>query len=170
MVLLCAPHAAAEESFSPAERERLQKQATELDKQVDEQFASGNLAEAMRLAIKSLEIHERLYPVKAYPKGHPNLAGGLNQLGLLLLALGEPTKALPYFKKALAMNERLHPPEKFKDGHASLAASFGALGVLLRKVGEPAKALPYFEKALAMYQRLYPPDQFPDGHPDLACD
>jgi CHAT domain-containing protein/Tfp pilus assembly protein PilF len=147
----------------------LQKQGTDLDSQVSDQFALGRRIEAFRLAVKSLEIRERLYPVKDYPKGHPDLALSLNNLGYVLQALGDPAKALPYFEKALAMRQRLYPPDQFPSGHPELGVSLNNLGEVLHDLGEPAKALPYYEKALAMYQRLYPPDQFPSGHPALAA-
>jgi CHAT domain-containing protein len=113
-------------------------------------------------------MRERLYPEKEFPRGHPDLAQSLNNLGILLEGMGEQRKALPYYERALAMRERLYPEKEFPRGHPDLAATLNNLGYLLKERGELRKALPYFERALAMYERLYPEKDFPSGHPVLA--
>ena len=72
----------------------------------------------------------------------------------MLLALGEPAKALPYFEKAVAMGEKIYPVSRFKDGQPDLASSLSNLGMVLDALGEPSKAWPSHKKALAMYQKL----------------
>jgi CHAT domain-containing protein/tetratricopeptide (TPR) repeat protein len=114
-------------------------------------------------------MNRRLYPEALFPQGHPQLAGSLNSLGVLLWDMGAYGKALPYYEQALAMRRRLYPEARFPQGHPHLAASLNNLGKLLQAMGESAKALPYYEQALAMRRRLYPQVRFPQGHPDLAA-
>src|SRR5438876_1130782 len=97
----------------------------------------------------------KLYPPARFPNGHPALAESLNNVGALLaMKLGEPAKALPYYKEALAANRHLYPVELFPAGHPLLARSLNNLGRLLSDLGEPAEALRRHEEALAMYLKL----------------
>src|SRR5204862_202634 len=89
-----------------------------------------------------------------YKDGHPNLAASLNNVGLVLQALGEPARALPYHERALAMQEKFYPADRFPDGHPELALNLNNLGLVLRAMGQPAPALPYCRKALAMTRKL----------------
>jgi tetratricopeptide (TPR) repeat protein len=111
---------------------------------------------------------QRLYPEKDFPRGHPDLASSLDNLGSLLQDQGEYGKALPYQEQALAMYQRLYPEKDFPRGHPDLAISLNNLGLLLYAQGEYGKALPYQEQALAMHRQLYPEKDFPRGHPHLA--
>src|SRR5262245_1887326 len=102
------------------------------------------------------------------PHGLSGYALSLNNLGGVLLELGQPAQALPPFEQALAMRRKLYPPERFPDGHPDLATSLNNLGGVLQDLGQPAKALPHYEQALAMHRKLYPPERFQDGHSALA--
>jgi CHAT domain-containing protein/tetratricopeptide (TPR) repeat protein len=166
--LLLSLGAWAADPLTPAEREQLQKKATELNREALQLYREGKIAEALAPARQALQIRQRLYPAAEYPDGHAELADSLTGLGALLRDMGEYGKALPHLEKALAMRQRLYPPEKFKDGHPHLAGSLQNLGLLLQDMGEYGKALPHLEKALAVRQRLYPPEKYKDGHPDLA--
>jgi CHAT domain-containing protein len=52
-------------------------------------------------------MFQRLYPADKYPQGHPDLAQGLANLGLLLQAQGEYGQALGYCRQALDVRGRL---------------------------------------------------------------
>jgi len=168
VAVLLALKSRAAEPLSPAERQTLQQQAAELNKQAFGLYQAGKPADALSLARRVLEIRERLYPAADFPDGHPELVISLNSMDVLLQAMGEPSKALPYSEKALAITERLYPTAKYPDGHSNLALSLNNLGLLLQKMGDPSKALPYCQKALEMRQRLYPKLKFKDGHSELA--
>jgi tetratricopeptide (TPR) repeat protein len=117
---------------------------------------------------KSLEKCRRLYPADKYPDGHPNLAVGLNNLGVLLQARGEYGRAEPLLRDVLEMRRRLYPTGKYPDGHPNLAGSLSNLGALLHDRGEYGKAEPFLREALEMSKRLYPAEQYPGGHRYLA--
>src|SRR5260370_418250 len=70
--------------------------------------------------------YTRVFPKTRFTAGHPNLATTLNNLGALLVEMGDHARAKPYLKQALDMNERLYP-----QGHPDLAATLSNLGILL---------------------------------------
>jgi tetratricopeptide (TPR) repeat protein len=154
--------------LTPPERERLEKEAQQLDAKMMELYEAGKPVEASEYASKSLILRQKLYPAASHADGHPDLAGSLNNLGAMLLTQGRNAQAQPYYEQALAMYQKLYPKAKFPDGHPDLARSLNNFGYLLDKQGRSGQALPYYEQALAMRQRLYPAAQFPAGHPDLA--
>jgi len=128
----------------------------------------GRAAEALGKARAALAIRETLYPPSKYPDGHPDLAGSLNILGFLHMAMGTYEKSLVEFERSLAMKRRLYPVAKHPNGHGEIALALNNLGNLMMAMGSFEKALPLFEQALAMKQSLYPASKYPDGHPDLA--
>jgi tetratricopeptide (TPR) repeat protein len=113
-------------------------------------------------------MRQQLYPRERYPRGHPDLATSLNNLGSLLHARGEYGKALDYLQQALQMRQQLYPKGRYPQGHPDLAASLNNLGELLKEQGEYGQALDYCRQALQMRQQLYPTGHYPQGHPDLA--
>ena len=123
MMLVAAPGVAVAEPLSPAERMKLQKQATDLTAQAVQLYRAGQPSEAVRLARQVLQIREQIYAIGDYPDGHADLASSLNYLGFFLIANDEHGKALPYYEKALAMRKRLYPPDKYREGRPDLATS-----------------------------------------------
>jgi tetratricopeptide (TPR) repeat protein len=150
------------------EQQQLRKEAVKLFGEGMALSRQARLPEATERLQKAVALLQRVYPKDKYPNGHPDLAGSLNNLGLLLQAQGEYGKAEPLYRQALEMNQKLYPKDKFPDGHPDLAASLGWLGTLLQAEGEYGKAEPFLRQALEMYQKLYPKEQYPNGHPLLA--
>ena len=52
-------------------------------------------------------MREKLYPVSKFPDGHPELAHSLNDMGLMLHAMGDYSKSLDYHKRSLLMRRKL---------------------------------------------------------------
>jgi CHAT domain-containing protein/tetratricopeptide (TPR) repeat protein len=148
------------EALTPERRAELEKEYRQLKAEVLKHYRAGAYREALPLQERALAVCRELYPEKAFPDGHPDLAESLNDLGFLLQALGERRRALRYYERALAMSERLYP----KRDHPDLARSHNNLGLLLQDMGEPRRALEHLERALGMCQRLYPERD----HPHLA--
>src|SRR5205085_2864386 len=83
-----------------------------------------------------------------YPRGHPDLATGLNNLGSVLDEQGECGRALSYKQQALIMYRKLYPEGQYPQGHPDLARRLNSLGFVLHAQGEYARALGYFQQAL----------------------
>ncbi len=81
-------------------------------------------------------MKEALYPKDRYPKGHPDLATSLNNLGHLLATQGDYGGARGYLDRALAMCESLYPTDRYPQGHPELARSLHNLGALLQDQGD----------------------------------
>jgi tetratricopeptide (TPR) repeat protein/CHAT domain-containing protein len=156
------------ERLTPEQRQVLGRKALELLKAGEQAYVRGKLTTAVEETRQSLQFFERLYPKIAYPRGHPDLARSLNNLGAALEAQGDYGGARGYFGRALAMRQALYPVDRFPHGHPELATSLSNLGALLQAHGDYGEARGYIERALAMEQALYPVDLFPHGHPDLA--
>jgi CHAT domain-containing protein/tetratricopeptide (TPR) repeat protein len=131
-------------------------------------YKEGKLAHTVPLAEQVLALLRKLYPAARYPAGHPELAVGLNNLGMALKAAGQAAVAEPYLRQALVMKRACYPPGRFPRGHAELANSLLALGVLLHDRGALAQAEPLLREALLVREKLQPPERFPDGHADVA--
>ena len=89
---------------------------------------------------------------------HPDTAGSLNNLGVLLQDMGDLAGARPYFEQALAINRKA-----LGEDHPSTAGSLNNLGSLLQATGDLAGARPYLEQALAIMRKALGED-----HPDTA--
>jgi CHAT domain-containing protein/tetratricopeptide (TPR) repeat protein len=113
-------------------------------------------------------MRESLYPKDRYPRGHPDLATSLNNLGSLLQDQGSYGEARGYLERGLAMRESLYPRDRYPRGHPDLATSLNNLGSLLWAQDAYGEARGYYERALAMRESLYPKDRYPQGHPELA--
>jgi tetratricopeptide (TPR) repeat protein len=109
-LLALVARAAASEPLTTAERERLQKQAEELDQESVRLFQARRPEQALPLAQRLLTLREKLYPVTEYPEGHPDLANTVDSMGVILGSMREYPRALPYHQRALAMRERLFAP------------------------------------------------------------
>jgi tetratricopeptide (TPR) repeat protein len=125
-----------------------------LERRALEHTRKGEYAAATSLFREALDLCRKLYPAKAYPRGHTDLARGLDHLGAVLLEQGELGQAGPYLHKALAMREKLYPSRSHPRGHPDIARSLTNVGGLLRARGELARAWRYHEEALAMYRKL----------------
>jgi CHAT domain-containing protein/Tfp pilus assembly protein PilF len=95
---------------------------------------------------------------KALPPLHPELATGLNNLGLLLHSMGRYDEALKHLEEALAIRRKALPPIL-----SELATSLSSLGLLLHSMGRYDEALKHLEEALAIRRKALPP-----LHPNLA--
>ncbi len=149
--------------LSAKQRQDLERQAGELDKQHDIRYRAGQYEKAAKDAKQALALRRQLYPSSEYPDGHADLAGSLSAVGSILTLQGVYPAARSYLEQALAMRRRLFPA-----GHPDLARSLNNLGFLLEKQGEYDEALAHYEEALALRQKFYPKEKFPRGHPELA--
>lgn len=82
----------------------------------------------------------------------------LNNLGVLLQAMGDLSGARPYYERALAIQEKVLGPE-----HPDTARSLNNLANLLQAMGDLRGARPYAERALAIREKVLGPE-----HPDTA--
>jgi CHAT domain-containing protein/Tfp pilus assembly protein PilF len=156
------------EELSEKERRELLQRCETLNGQAVALYQERRYGAAARMQEQAVALCRRLYPRAQYPRGHPNLATSLTNLGALLQARGDYARAEPFCREALAMCRALYPRAKYPDGHPDLARSLNNLGALLQKRGEYARAEPFYREALAMCRALYPRAKFPDGHPHLA--
>jgi hypothetical protein len=74
----------AEEVLTPAKQKELAQKAVDLDRRAYGHYQRGEHPEALALLQEVLEIRRQLYPRTRYPDGHPDLAGCLTNLGVLL--------------------------------------------------------------------------------------
>src|SRR2546421_301124 len=75
--------------LTPAERQRLEKEADQLDQEMRDLHERGRYPEATEKARQCLKLCRRLYPKEQFPDGHPRLSNSLNGLGLLLWTQGD---------------------------------------------------------------------------------
>jgi len=154
--------------MTPEQIDKLRTEAEKLEDEAFLQYQAGQFADAIGKINRVLDIRKQVYAPAKHPKGHPDVAATINNLGMLLRSMGQHEKALAQFEKALAMYEKLYPVEEFKDGHASLSTGLANLGQTYAEMGILDRALEYYQKVLAMRRKLYPRDKFPDGHRQLA--
>src|SRR5262245_60730659 len=89
-LVLAGPESVAIRADEPArkqtseERQLLEKEAKSLNLEALKLRGAGKFAEATRQMERALALFEELYPKDQFPQGHPNLAGGLNNLGFCL--------------------------------------------------------------------------------------
>jgi len=89
---------------------------------------------------------------------HPEVAGVLNNMGLLLLDLDRPELALEHIRRSLAIREAALGPE-----HPEMGKMLNNLGLALEQAGRIDEAAQTFERAYALRQRVLGPE-----HPDVA--
>jgi CHAT domain-containing protein/tetratricopeptide (TPR) repeat protein len=147
---------------------QLQRRIAQLNGQANRLYQEGRYTAAIKLLREALGLYERLYPKEKYPHGHPELAIGLHNLGLLLENRRDYDGALTYLGRAVEIFERFYPRDKYPRGHPNLETSLASMGLLLVYRGDYDRAFGYLRRALRMCQRLYPEAKYPDGHPDLA--
>jgi tetratricopeptide (TPR) repeat protein len=81
----------------------------------------------------------------AYGPDHPAVAAALNNLALILQALGDLAGARPLQERALAIDEAAYGPD-----HPAVATALNNLAQILRDLGDLAGARPLQERALAI--------------------
>jgi len=84
----------------------------------------------------------------------------LNNAGLCLRTLANPSLAKRYFERALKIDEAVYGPD-----HPNVAIRVNNLGGVLRDLGDHAGAKAAFERALFIDEAVYGPD-----HPEVAID
>jgi tetratricopeptide (TPR) repeat protein len=96
--------------------------------------------------------------VKSFGADHPRIAILVNNLGLVLQALGDLGGARAAFERALAIGEKTLGPD-----HPGLATRVNNLGEVLRAQGDLAGARAAFERALRIDVKSFGAD-----HPRIA--
>jgi len=91
---------------------------------------------------QALTINEALLNEARLPSAYPAIGVNLSNLGYVLLDMGQPGEALPYFKRALPILAAAHGPL-----HPDVAKTTGALGHALQ-------ALDQLEEAQGQYERM----------------
>jgi CHAT domain-containing protein len=111
-------------------------------------YAAGKYEEALPLAKRLLEIREkRLGPED------PRLAGSLQLVANLHLALGQFRRAMPLYQRALAIREKALGPE-----HPETTGTMVRLGKAYTATGDYAKALPLLERSLETRRKVLGPE------------
>jgi tetratricopeptide (TPR) repeat protein len=109
----------------------------------------GNLGECLHLKHKDMEAKRFLERAVSMNEkqapGSDDLAGSLNDLGLVLTDLGETARAEVCFQRALAIREKVLAPDD-----PELAMSLEGYAGFLRKTGRGAKAAPLEVRARAI--------------------
>jgi CHAT domain-containing protein/Tfp pilus assembly protein PilF len=146
-----------------AERDQLQKQASDQLHRASTLYGQGKLPEAVEALEQALEMEKKLWPAGSYPQGHPDLVLILNLLGACLQGQGKYEEALTYNRQALEMCRKLYP-----HGHRYLVSTLLSLGRVLQMRGEYGRALAYDQQALEMTKSLYPKGRDPEGDMLLA--
>jgi tetratricopeptide (TPR) repeat protein len=113
----------------------------------------ARLADAKVLKERALAIDEAIHG-----PDHPDVATDLNNLALILRALGQPEAARPLQERALAIDEAAYGPD-----HPDVATALNNLALILQALGQPEAARPLQERALAITEAAYGPD-----HPAVA--
>ena len=115
----------------------------------------NQLGEAEPLYRRALAMDEDIFG-----KDHPNVAGSLNDLALLLKNTNHLTDAEPLYRRALAIYE-----ESYCTGHPHIATTLGNLAALLFATNRPMEAEPLFRRALAINEANLGTD-----HPNVSRD
>ena len=107
---------------------------------------------------RTLEIDEALHPKARHPRGHPDVAQSLNNLGIVYSAVGKLAKAESLLQRALAIRT-----ENLGIDHPQVATTMDNLASLYDGQGQTAKAEPLYGRALAVRTETLGTD-----HPDVA--
>jgi tetratricopeptide (TPR) repeat protein len=119
------------------------QEARVLTQQVLELYGQGRFSQAIPLAERALEIHER----ELGPQ-HADTATALNNLAQLYHEAGDYAKAERMYERALAIREQVLEP-----ADPNIAVSLSNLASLYQTVGAYAKAEPLFTRALVTNPR-----------------
>jgi tetratricopeptide (TPR) repeat protein len=110
-------------------------------------------AEAREACERALAIGE-----SAYGPNHPGVAIFVNNMGRVLLDLGDLAGAKVCYERALSINESAYGPN-----HAQVAIVVNNLGTVLRAQGDLSVAKAHLERALAIWKKVLGPN-----HPNVA--
>src|SRR5689334_17612780 len=75
------------------DEQKLAAEGLKLNDDAIQLMRQGKPAEAVAKLRTTLEIVQKLYPTSKYPDGHPDLATGLNNMGVMLHAAGSADEA-----------------------------------------------------------------------------
>jgi tetratricopeptide (TPR) repeat protein len=114
---------------------------------------SGKAAEAKATHERALALREKVLGPE-----HPDVAGSVNNLGLVLQDLDDFPAAMRAHERALALREKVLGPD-----HPDVGQSLNNLGIIYGEVGDYARAVTVQERALALKERVLGPD-----HSDTA--
>lgn len=130
------------------------QEAKALNEQVLKLYQEGRYREAIPLAERILNIHE-----KTLGPEHPDTAASLNNLALFYDTTNDSyKKAKPLYERALSIREKVLGLE-----HPDTVKSISNLAGYYWNTGNFAKAEPLFQRALAVREKVLGPE-----HPDTA--
>jgi tetratricopeptide (TPR) repeat protein len=116
-------------------------------------YGRAQYAEAKQAFERAMRIDEA-----AFGPDHPNVAIRINNLGLVLKALGNLFEARQCHERGLRIDEATFGPD-----HPSVALYVNNLGEALQADGELSEARQCFERALRINEAAFGPD-----HPSVA--
>ncbi len=114
--------------------------------------ATNRLGEAEPLMRRALAIHEA-----SFGPGHPDVAGGLNNLATLLQDANRLGEAEPLIRRALAITEASYGPD-----HPRFAIVLNNLATLLKATNRRGEAESLMRRALAIFEA-----SFGEDHPNV---
>ena len=153
---LLLPHALAATSFpGVADGDAAGPASQLLDRAATYLQGRARFGEARHLFERALVIAEA-----AYGREHTAVGARLNNLALVVKALGDPAAARPLLERALAIAEAAYGPE-----HPEVGRDLNNLATVLQVLGDPAAARPLLERALAIAEAAYGPE-----HPEVGTD
>ena len=102
--------------------------------------------------VSSKEYYEQALAMyqNLYQGDHPEIARGLNNVGMAYKTLGDSRKGLEYYEQALAMYQNL-----YQGDHPDIARGLNNVGMAYKTLGDSRKGLEYFEQALEMSKKIY---------------
>jgi len=116
-------------------------------------YVQADYTRAKSALERALKINEA-----AYGPDHPTVAIDVNNLGLVLQALGDLPAAKQAFERALKIDEAAYGPD-----HPTVAIDVNNLGSVLQDLGDLPAAKQAFERAIAIGEAAYGPN-----HPKVA--
>ncbi|TRX54771.1 tetratricopeptide repeat protein [Fulvivirga sp. M361] len=143
------------EKFAVLEEERIHSEAPDGIPTVNERFSAanaytligevyrklGDFEKALRYALKSQKLAERLGNQKA-------LANNYNNIAIIYKRLGNLEKAKEFYWKALHLNEELNRP-------FNIGSNYNNIGLLLIEEMKYDSALIYYQAALKLIESAY---------------
>ena len=143
---LAPPRPATDQDRAKIDLDRLTIQITDLQNK-------EKLDEALPLALRAVEIAERIFGPEDLA-----LADKLHDLALLVQEKGEYAKAEPFFVRAIAIQEKALGPD-----HPSVATTLNNLARLYQDTGDYTRAEALYLRSLAIKEKALGPD-----HPSVV--
>ncbi|MFZ1028611.1 MAG: tetratricopeptide repeat-containing protein, partial [Limnoraphis robusta] len=129
------------------------EEAKRLHQQVVQLYQQGKYNEAIPIAVRVLEIRERLLG-----ENHPDVATSLNNLAELYRDQGRYNEAEPLYQRSLAISEKA-----LGENHPHVATTLNNLALLYSDQGRYSEAEPLYQRSLAIRQKALGTE-----HPDFA--